>query len=160
MTDVFTKEKRSWVMSRIRGKDTKPEMLVRSILHSLGYRFTVNAQNNKRLPGKPDIVLPKWKTLVFVHGCFWHAHEGCAAFRLPKTRTEWWREKLGKNQVRDKANVHDLRKQGWNVVVVWECELSNVAKIEALTARLPYLIERRSMEYHFAAEEDVEYGLA
>ena len=149
MADVFSKEKRSWVMSRIRGKDTKPEILVRSLLHRLGYRFTVNRPANKLLPGKPDIVLPKWRTVVFVHGCFWHGHANCPLFRLPKTRTEFWEKKIGKNKNRDQRNLVDLQQLGWNVVVVWECELANITKIESLSARLPYLIERRPMEYRF-----------
>ena len=166
MVDVFSKEKRSWVMSRTRGKDTKPEILVRSILHRLGYRFTVNGPANKRLPGKPDIVLPKWKTVVFAHGCFWHGHANCPKSRLPKTRTEFWEDKIGKNKARDQRNVHDLQQLGWNVVVIWECELANLGKLERLAARLPYLIERKPMEYRFdegpdlpmVAEETFDYS--
>lgn len=149
MVDVFTKEKRSWVMSRIRGRDTKPEILVRSMLHALGYRFTVNGPKNKSLPGRPDIVLPKWETVVFVHGCFWHGHERCPVFRLPKTRTEWWKEKIDKTRARDARSEAVLREAGWNVVVIWECELANLKKIESLAARLSSLIERKTMEYRF-----------
>lgn len=149
MVDVFSKEKRSWVMSRIRGKNTKPEIAVRSLLHGLGYRFTVNGPKNKHLSGKPDIVLPKWKTVVFVHGCFWRWHECCPIFRLPKTRPAWWREKLGRNKDRDAMNEKALRKKGWNVVVVWECELANAEKLKTLATRLPYYIERRPVEYYF-----------
>ncbi len=100
MADIVSEEQRSYNMSRIRNKNTKPELIVRSLLHRLGYRFTVNATNNKKLPGKPDIVLPKYKTIIFVHGCFWHAHQNCKDFRLPKTRTEWCKEKLEGNTAR------------------------------------------------------------
>ena len=89
-------------MSRIRNKDTKPEILVRSMLHGLGLRFTVNGPKSKKLPGRPDIVLPKYKTVIFVHGCFWHGHKNCKDFRIPKTRSEWWREKLEGNAARDR----------------------------------------------------------
>jgi G:T-mismatch repair DNA endonuclease (very short patch repair protein) len=91
---------------------------------------------------------------VFVHGCFWHGHANCSLFRLPKTRTEFWEEKIGKNKTRDQRNVSDLQQLGWNVVVVWECELANITKIEALSARLPYLIERRLMKYRFDDNAD------
>lgn len=153
MTDVFSREKRSWVMSRIRSRDTKPEIAVRSLLHGLGYRFTVNGSKNKNLPGRPDIVLPKWNAVVFVHGCFWHWHEHCPIFRLPKTRTEWWRKKLGKNRDRDARNGKSLRDQRWNVVVVWECELANLEKLKTLATRLPYYIERKPVEYRFDDEQ-------
>ena len=101
MADVSDKEKRSWVMSRITGKDTKPERLLRSLLHRHGFRFTVNGPLNKKLPGRPDIVLPKHDTIIFVHGCYWHGHTDCKHFRLPKSRTDWWKEKIGKTQERD-----------------------------------------------------------
>ncbi|MBU0676720.1 MAG: very short patch repair endonuclease [Verrucomicrobia bacterium] len=94
MVDHLTPEKRSWNMSRIRGKNTKPELIVRSLLHRMGYRFTVNGPLNKKLPGKPDIVLPKYRTVIFVHGCFWHRHRGCKGSTTPSTRREFWKEKL------------------------------------------------------------------
>jgi DNA mismatch endonuclease (patch repair protein) len=147
--DIFSKDKLSWVMSRIRGKDTKPELLVRSMLHRLGYRFTVSGPRNKNLPGKPDIVLPKWGTVVFVHGCFWHGHKGCPLFKMPKTRTEFWRDKIGENKERDARNEAALKKLGWNVVTIWESELSNITKSEELSKRLPYMIERRPKEHRF-----------
>jgi DNA mismatch endonuclease (patch repair protein) len=125
-------------MSRIRSKNTKPELIVRSMFHQLGYRFTVNGPKNKKLPGKPDIVLPKHKTVVFAHGCFWHAHENCKDFRLPKTRTEWWKAKLEGNAARDARQQDALKKLGWKVVVIWACELKNQ---QALEARLPALVE-------------------
>ena len=136
MADLWDAEKRSWVMSRIRSRDTKPEIVVRSILHRLGYRFTVAGPLNKSLPGKPDIVLPKWKTVVLVHGCFWHAHANCKDFRLPKTRTEWWQEKLGKNKKRDARVKRELRKAGWKVITVWACEMKTIPKLEKLVTRL------------------------
>lgn len=121
--DIVSEEQRSYNMSRIRGKNTKPELAVRSLLHSLGYRFTVNGPLNRKLPGKPDIVLPKYKTVIFVHGCFWHGHQGCKHFRIPKTRTEWWKAKIEGNVARDKRQHEELRLLGWKVVVIWECEL-------------------------------------
>ena len=142
-------------MSRIRGKDTKPELLVRSILHRLGYRFTVSGPNNKKLPGKPDIVLPKWGTVVFVHGCFWHGHDRCPSFRLPTTRRAFWQEKIANNRKRDARAARELRQLGWNVVVIWECELANSAKCQTLAKRLPYLIERKPMERESGEDDNL-----
>ena len=119
--DKLTKEKRSWNMSRIRAKNTKPEMSVRSILHRMGYRFRIHPEG---LPGKPDIVLPKYHTIIFVHGCFWHGHEECKDFAPPKTRTEWWLNKINRNKKKDIDDVTQLEKLGWKVIVVWECELT------------------------------------
>lgn len=123
-------------MSRIRGKDTKPELIVRSMLHRAGYRFTVNGPLNRSLPGKPDIVLPKYRTVIFVHGCFWHGHEYCQYFRIPKTRTEWWREKISTNKMRDRKNESTLLKEGWNVFTVWECTLKREDGREWLMRKL------------------------
>ena len=120
MSDVHDKETRSYNMSRISGKDTKPEMLVRKFLHANGFRYSLH---RKDLPGKPDIVLPKYNTVIFVHGCFWHAHEGCKYFKIPKTRAKWWKEKLYANKYRDELHIHALKEMGWKVIVVWECEL-------------------------------------
>ena len=120
MTDHLDKAKRSWNMSRIRGKDTKPEIAVRKMLHAAGFRFRLHV---KDLPGKPDIVLPKWKTVIFVHGCFWHRHNGCKDATTPKTRTEWWLEKFEKNVANDLKKRGALEVAGWKVVVVWECEV-------------------------------------
>ena len=122
MADIFTPEKRSQVMSRIRSRDTKPEVAVRSMLHRLGYRFTVNGPKNRSLPGRPDIVLPKYRTVIFVHGCFWHGHEHCPKFRMPKSRRAFWKKKIEGNRARDAANEMNLRKLGWHVVTVWECD--------------------------------------
>jgi DNA mismatch endonuclease (patch repair protein) len=113
-------------MSRIKGKDTKLEVAVRKELFSRGYRFR---KNDKRYPGKPDIVLPKYRTVIFVHGCFWHRHMGCNNATMPKTRTEWWSEKLKKNVINDICNQQRLEELGWKVIVVWECELEkNLSK--------------------------------
>lgn len=114
-------------MSRIRGKDTKPEIAVRKMLHAAGFRFRLHV---KDLPGKPDIVLPKWKTVIFVHGCFWHRHEGCKDASTPKTRTEWWLDKFEKNVANDLKKRGALEAAGWKLIVVWECEVvfSNESK--------------------------------
>jgi DNA mismatch endonuclease (patch repair protein) len=132
MADVFSPEKRSEVMSLIRGRDTKPELALRSMLHRLGYRFTVNGPKNRSLPGKPDIVLPKYKTVVFVHGCFWHGHQGCPGFKMPQTRTEWWTAKIEGNRSRDIKNQRLLESTGWRVVVVWACRIRNRVTTAAL----------------------------
>jgi DNA mismatch endonuclease (patch repair protein) len=122
MADVHEPEVRSYNMSQIQGKDTKPEMIVRKFLHSNGFRYRLHA---KDLPGKPDLVFPKYNSVIFVHGCFWHAHENCKYFKIPKTRTEWWKEKLYGNRERDERNIKELEGEGWNVIVVWECELKS-----------------------------------
>jgi DNA mismatch endonuclease (patch repair protein) len=120
--DIWSKEKRSLVMSRILSKDTKPEKAVRSMLHSLGYRFRINV---KDLPGKPDIVLKKYAAIIFVHGCFWHLHSGCREGRIPGTRTEYWSDKLLRNQARDKKHMRNLRRLGYKVMRVWECQVES-----------------------------------
>lgn len=107
-------------MSRIRSKDTKPEMLVRRFLHANGFRYRLH---DKKLPGKPDIVLPKYKTVIFIHGCFWHGHEGCKYYVVPRTKTEWWLNKINSNIANDKKSLEALRETGWNVLHIWECEL-------------------------------------
>lgn len=122
MTDRISKEKRSWNMSRIRSKDTKPEIKVRSYLFKLGFRFRKNVQ---KLPGKPDIVLPKYSTVIFINGCFWHHHQGCRYAYIPKTRTNFWLDKFSKNSENDKKNKVILQQLGWKVVVLWECMLKN-----------------------------------
>lgn len=123
MADVMTTEQRSRCMAAVKGKDTKPEMIVRKYLFSRGLRFRVQV---KKLPGTPDIVLPKYKTVVFVNGCFWHDHEGCKYFRLPKSNVEFWREKIE----RDRESMKALFDLGWKVIRVWECELRNKANRE------------------------------
>ena len=120
MADVHDKATRSYNMSRIKGKDTKPEMIVRRFLHSQGFRYRLHV---KDMPGKPDIVLPKYRTVIFVHGCFWHKHEGCRYFVVPKTRTEWWMEKIGKNVENDLKKQSAIKDAGWKIIQLWECEL-------------------------------------
>ena len=120
MTDVHDSKTRSYNMSQIHGKDTKPEEIVRKYLFSRGFRYR---KNDKRLKGKPDIVLPKYHTVIFVNGCFWHKHDGCQYFVWPKNNAEFWRSKIEGNVERDKCVRLELEKQGWSVLVVWECEL-------------------------------------
>jgi DNA mismatch endonuclease (patch repair protein) len=107
-------------MAAIKGKDTKPEMLVRKFLHAHGFRYTLH---DKNLPGKPDIVLPKYKTVIFVHGCFWHGHKNCKYFVVPKTRTDWWLKKINGNIANDIKAVKALKKDGWKIITIWECNL-------------------------------------
>lgn len=120
MADIVDAATRSRMMSGIRSKDTKPEIKFRKHLFRAGYRFR---KNDKRYPGKPDIVLPKYNTIIFIHGCFWHCHKGCKDFVIPKTRTAWWLAKLEGNKVKDKETIRALQKDGWNVIVLWECKL-------------------------------------
>lgn len=126
--DIFTPEKRSEVMGKIKGKDTKPELIVRSLCHRLGYRFRLH---RKDLPGTPDLVFPKFQLCVFVHGCFWHRHNGCRYAYQPKSRPEFWLPKLEKNTQRDQHSQEELRRMGWTVEVVWECETKNILSLEA-----------------------------
>jgi DNA mismatch endonuclease (patch repair protein) len=120
MADVHDKATRSYNMSQIKSKDTKPELLVRKFLFSKGFRYRLNVKN---LPGKPDIVLPKYKTVIFVNGCFWHGHKNCKYFVVPKTRTEWWQSKIEKNRANDDIASKTLKKSGWKVITVWQCSL-------------------------------------
>lgn len=116
-------------MSQIKGKNTKPEMVVRKFLFSKGFRYRVHV---KTLPGKPDIVLPKYKTVIFVHGCFWHGHEGCKYFVVPKTRTEWWLNKINTNKKKDQKTLSILKKEGWKVITLWECDLKTYLREKTL----------------------------
>lgn len=118
--DNLSAEQRHYNMSRIRGEDTKPEILVRKYLFSRGLRFR---KNDKRLPGHPDIVLPKYKTVILINGCFWHGHEGCKYFKLPETNRSFWEAKINRNRARDKETNDELLKKGWKVIIIWECEL-------------------------------------
>ena len=128
---------RSRTMSRIKGKNTKPEIAVRSMLHRAGYRFRLHG---RKLPGSPDIVLARHKTVVFVHGCFWHRHEGCKYATTPKTRVEFWSDKFRKNVERDARQQRELREMGWRVLIVWECELRDLETLkERLRSELPPL---------------------
>lgn len=118
--DVHSRETRSYNMSKIRSQDTKPEIKVRKYLFSKGFRFR---KNDKRYPGKPDILLPKYNTVIFINGCFWHMHIGCSDFSLPKTNTEFWQKKLEKNKRRDENIIQQLCDMNWNVIILWQCEL-------------------------------------
>lgn len=133
MADKLTSEQRHLCMSHIRGKNTKPEVFVRKALWKLGYRYRINASN---LPGKPDIVFPKYKTVVFINGCFWHGHNGCKKFTIPETNRDFWIEKISRNQQRDLDNVTALISSGWKVLTVWECELSTKDKREQTINRI------------------------
>ena len=133
MTDIKTSEERSRNMAAIKGRDTKPEMIVRKYLFSRGLRYRVN---NKRLPGSPVIVLRKYKTIVFVDGCFWHGHKNCKYFRLPKSNVDFCRHKIAMNIARDYSNNVDLKLAGWNVIRIWECEVKTRAKREETLSRL------------------------
>jgi len=124
--DRLTKAERSWNMSRIRSRDTSPERAVRSMLHRLGYRFRLHSRS---LPGRPDVVLPKYGTVVLVHGCFWHRHSRCSLAYTPKARKQFWSEKFDANVVRDRRVVRTLRSLGWRVLVVWECELRDAGSL-------------------------------
>jgi len=122
MVDKFSKEKRSEIMSHIRGKDTKPEIKVRSAMHRMGYRFR---KNDKRLPGTPDIYFPKYKTAVFINGCFWHGHENCKNFILPKSNIDYWKNKIETNIIRDTKNTLILEDSGVRVITIWECDINS-----------------------------------
>lgn len=121
MTDTFSKSDRSKIMSAVKSKDTTPEIIARKYLFAKGLRFRKNVSI---MPGKPDIVLPKYRTVVFIHGCFWHGHEGCHHADLPKSNFEYWKNKIRKNVKRDKKNISLLLNEGWNVLVIWECEIN------------------------------------
>jgi DNA mismatch endonuclease (patch repair protein) len=128
--DTLTPEQRSERMAKVRGRDTKPELAVRRRLHAMGYRYRLH---DKKLPGSPDLVFAGRRKALFVHGCFWHMHEGCALARMPKSRLDFWRPKLEGNRARDAAKVSQLRELGWEVMTVWECELRDM---DALVARV------------------------
>lgn len=138
MVDTLTIEERSWNMGRVRSKNTKPELLVRSFLHRNGFRFRLHKNG---LQGRPDIVLPKFQTVIFVHGCFWHRHKGCPDATTPKTRTDFWKKKFKDNTQRDRHATVALRKAGWKVIVIWECE---IARPEILMNRLRIGLQQSS----------------
>jgi DNA mismatch endonuclease (patch repair protein) len=136
MADVHEPKVRSYNMSRIKGKNTKPEMTVRRFLHSNGFRYRLHDPN---LPGKPDIILKKYKTIIFIHGCFWHGHEGCKYYVVPKTRTQWWLNKINRNIEKDKENIKALKKNDWYIITIWECDLKKdklQETLEKLTEQL------------------------
>lgn len=138
MADVHNKETRSFNMSRIKGKNTKPEMLVRQFLHAKGFRYRLHV---KDLPGKPDIVLQKYKTAIFIQGCFWHGHDQCKYYVVPKTKTDWWLTKINGNKAKDIINIELLRKASWRVIEIWECELKPKQKSNTLDNLLAYLTQ-------------------
>ena len=145
MTDIKTKESRSYNMSRIAGKDTKPEEMVRKYLFSKGFRYRKNV---RKLPGTPDLVLPKYRTVIFVNGCFWHGHEGCKYFVWPKSNAGFWRKKIEANISRDRQKEAQLRGMGWNVMIVWECELrasKRQATLEGLEEQLRQILEKNQL---------------
>lgn len=166
MADVLNPEQRHRCMSNIKGKDTKPEMIVRRHIHACGYRYGLH---NSKLPGKPDIVLRRLKTVIFIHGCFWHGHAGCKYFRLPSTRTEFWENKINTNIERDKRNIEELERQGWHVIVIWECNLkSKDIREETLHKLIQELTDISNGTYRYphypfaeeseAAEPGADYG--
>ena len=177
MADKMTKEQRHRCMAHIRSKNTKPEMTVRKYLFARGFRYRLHV---RRLPGTPDIVLHRYATVIFVHGCFWHGHDDCGKFRLPQTNVDFWKAKIERNKARDLEDYAKLHKMGWHVLVVWECQLSKQqsgATLMALARRLSqiYLMRQNaklsnidieptteslgtSSEMPIAAEEKVEYG--
>ena len=132
MTDTLSKEKRSWNMSRIRSRDTGPERIVRSVLHRLGFRFRLEG---RKLPSRPDVVLPKHGVVVFVHGCFWHRHSGCRFAYTPKSRINFWATKFEANVARDRRSSRALRALGWRVVTVWECQTADVDRLASWLER-------------------------
>ena len=137
--DRLTPEKRSWNMSRIKGKDTRPEIALRSLLHRAGFRFRTHSRT---LAGKPDIVLPKYKTVIFVHGCFWHRHEGCKYAYTPKSRQQFWQEKFSGTVARDKLKKAELQSESWQVLIVWGCELSAAPEqtLAGIVSKLPIVL--------------------
>lgn len=140
MADRYSPAKRSEIMSRIRGTGTKPEVRVRSLLHRLGYRFRLNRRD---LPGRPDIILPRYRAAIFVHGCFWHRHSGCSKASLPETNAEKWSVKLARNTERDRENREALEEVGWRVATVWQCELKDHQLVKySLSQVLPDFAER------------------
>ncbi|MDE5789943.1 MAG: very short patch repair endonuclease [Muribaculaceae bacterium] len=170
MTDIMTPEQRSRCMRAIKGKDTKPEKIVRKYLFSRGLRYRVN---NRKLPGSPDLVFKKYKTVVFIDGCFWHGHEGCKYFKMPKSNTLFWKHKIAMNVARDYANNIDLKLAGWRVIRIWECDIRTVSAREKTLEWLYDTITRVSEpkksivagygvetdnEIPIAAEETPQYG--
>lgn len=147
MTDVMSSDKRSALMSRIRGTNTKPELLVRRYLWHAGFRYRLHVAG---LPGRPDLALPKWNAVVFVHGCFWHRHTGCPYFRMPKTRAAFWDEKLTRNKVRDSTAITALRQGGWRVAVVWECAVR--ADLDEVGRRLTRWLGEASVDVQLEAK--------
>ena len=144
MTDMdrLTPERRSWNMSRITGRDTAPEQALRRILHGIGFRFRL--KTGAKIFGKPDVVLPKYRTVVFMHGCFWHRHRGCKHCYTPKTRADFWQRKFESNKKRDRKVIRALRHEGWRVLIVWECQLRNILALEKRFSKVKSAYARRT----------------
>lgn len=159
MTDIKTPKERSRNMAAIRSSDTKPEMLVRRYLHSMGWRYGLH---NKKLPGSPDIVMRRFKTVIFVHGCFWHGHDNCKYFRLPKSNTEFWQTKIDKNRARDERDREALHRLGWRVIIIWECELKTEALRQKTFQKLSQIFSgsytAQCDTYAEAAEPELPYS--
>lgn len=165
MADKMTREQRSRCMAAIRSKNTKPEMMVRKFLFSKGLRYRVN---NRRLPGSPDIVLKKYRTVVFIDGCFWHGHEGCRYYRMPKSNVEFWEHKISHNRARDVSDTAVLELMGWRVIRIWECEVrTKASREETLNALYRRIIGGRAASIDYvgypserlaAAEPEPDYG--
>lgn len=161
--DIKSKDERSRNMSAIRSGDTKPEMLVRRYLHSQGFRYGLH---NHKLPGSPDIVLRKYKTVIFINGCFWHGHEGCKYYRLPKSNIEFWQTKIERNRQRDIETVKALKTKGWRVITIWECELRTfiqrsetlIQLVKDIKGDLKSVGYTQEGQIHIAAEPEAEYG--
>lgn len=161
--DVLSREKRSQIMASVKSSDTKPEMLVRRYLHAHGFRYGLH---NRKLPGSPDIVLRKYKTVIFINGCFWHGHEGCKYYRLPKSNIEFWQTKLERNRQRDIETVKALKTKGWRVITIWECELRTfiqrsetlIQLVKDIKGDLKSVGYTQEGQIHIAAEPEVEYG--
>lgn len=160
MADKMTPEQRHRCMAAIKGRDTSPEIKVRKYLFSRGLRFRIQV---KKLPGRPDIVFPKYRTVVFVNGCFWHGHEGCRYFRLPKSNVEFWERKISHNKARDISNTAVLNLMGWRVIRVWECEIRTIAQCNHRLASLyneitGYPFSNPIDSQSIAAEPEADYG--
>lgn len=148
----MTRDQRSRCMAAVKGKDTKPEMIVRKYLFSKGLRYRLH---NKRLPGSPDIVLKKYKTVIFIDGCFWHGHEGCRYFKIPKSNNFFWEQKLRRNKARDIATNYVLQTEGWRVFRIWECEIKTVAHREERLKSLYNQIVSAKISYNFNEDPDL-----
>lgn len=161
--DVLSREKRSQIMASVKSSDTKPEMLVRRYLHAHGFRYGLH---NRKLPGSPDIVLRKYKTVIFINGCFWHGHEGCKYYRLPKSNIEFWQTKIERNRQRDIETVKALKTKGWRVITIWECELRTfiqrsetlIQLVKDIKGDLKSVGYTQEGQIHIAAEPEAEYG--
>ena len=154
MADIKSKEERSLNMAAIKGKDTKPEMIVRKYLFSKGLRYRLH---DKKLPGSPDIVLKKYKTVIFIDGCFWHGHEGCKYFKIPKSNEFFWEQKIRRNKARDIANDYVLQTESWRVIRIWECDIKKVSTREERLESLYYQIIDSDSSYDL---EDNSYTIA